>query len=93
MRRMRKKPPASWIQEVEHRGSAFGPVLYIRVARYDGKPMGWEEVWARFVAAYPDRWAVQAFPPADAVVNEVNYYHLFVLPEGAHLGWLDIRRR
>lgn len=75
----------SWIQEVERRGSPLGPVLYIRIGRYDEKPMPWEEVYERFAEAYPDRWAVQAFPPKSQLVDEVNLYHLFVLEEGAAL--------
>jgi hypothetical protein len=74
----------SWVQEVEWRvpPTRLGAVLYIKIARYDGRPMGWEEVWARFAAAYPGRWAVQVFPPLECLVNDANYYHLFVLDEG-----------
>ena len=70
---------SSWIQEMEERRTDLGVALYIRIARYDGRPMPWTEVWERFAAAYPGRWAVQTFPPEDCLLDEVNYYHLFVL--------------
>jgi hypothetical protein len=52
-------PKKSSVQEVEHRGTPLGLVLYIKIQRYDGKPMSWDEVHARFAYAYPDKWAVQ----------------------------------
>lgn len=82
----------STIQEMGERWSELGPVLYIRVQRYDHKPMGWEDLWERFSDAYPGRWAVQVFPPAEALVNEANIYHLFVLAEGASPLGMTINR-
>lgn len=84
LRKKRPKRPKlteSSIQERGYRESPFGPCLYIKIWREDGKPMGWEEIWERFVDRYPDQWAIQVFPPRTHVVNEVNYYHLFVFDQ------------
>lgn len=77
---MRRKASA-FVQIMGHRSSALGPVVYIRIRREDYAPMGWDEIWQTFVDAYPDRWAVQTFPPVEEVVNEANIYHLFVFEE------------
>jgi len=45
-------------------------------------------VWEAFAAAYPGRWAVEVFPPAERLVDGKHVYHLFVLsdrPEGLDL--------
>lgn len=76
------------VQEVDSRNTALGPAVYIRIRRHDGHPMAWREVWDVFQEAYPDRWAVQVFPPRDCLMDEANYYHLFVLdhePRGFNL--------
>ena len=78
----------SYIQEIGERSTDFGMVLYIKIRRRDGAPMGWREVWDKFSDLYPDRWAVQVFPPADCLVDEANIYHLFVLerePRGMNI--------
>ena len=76
------------IREIEERGTAFGPATYIKVHAPGYRPLGWSEVWEAFVSAYPDRWAVQAFPPRDQLVDGKAVYHLFVLdhePEGLNI--------
>lgn len=36
---------------------------------------------------FPDRWAVECFPPADAVVNVASMRHLWLLPTPPEYGW------
>jgi hypothetical protein len=52
--------------------------------------MTWTEVWEVFQDRYPNRWAIQVFPPKDRLVDEENIYHLYVLEEGDSLHELDI---
>jgi len=43
-----------------------------------------------FSETFPGQWAIECFPSADALLDEENIYHLFVLdtpPKG-----LDIRK-
>lgn len=68
--------------------SSFGCVLQIKVFTKDYQRLGWEEIWAAFVAAYPGKWALQVFPPESELVNGKHVYHLFVLddePQGLNL--------
>lgn len=71
----------AWVQEVESKLTSMGWATYIRIGRHDGKPMSWTEVWEAFASMYPGKWAVQFFPPSHELVDEVNYYHLYVLDE------------
>lgn len=41
--------------------------------------MGWAAVWSAFTKAFPGRWAVEVYPPASHLVDEVNQYHLWML--------------
>ena len=77
------------ITERGYRGSCLGRVLQLKVFTPGYRPLGWSEVWEAFVAAYPGRWAVQVFPPADRLVDGKAVYHLWVLP-GEPAG-LDLR--
>lgn len=79
------------IQEMEQRTTSFGEAVYIRVSTPNYRLLSWAEIWARFVEAYPGRWAVQFFPPLSEALDEVNIYHLYVL-EDAPTG-VNIRRR
>jgi hypothetical protein len=79
----------SFIQETGWRDTSLGPCLYLKVRRYDDAPMTWTELWRRFADAYPGQWAVQFFPPREALVDEANVDHLFVLetpPTGVDIG-------
>lgn len=70
------------------RDSALGPVLQIKVFRPGYPVMTWREVWEAFAARYPDRWAVQMFPPREALIDSKAVYHLLVLdhcPDGLDL--------
>ena len=49
---------------------------------------GRREVWDAFTKAYPEKWAVQCFPPESELVDSKAVYHLWVLeeePEGLNL--------
>lgn len=77
------------ITERGHRDSCLGRVLQLKVFAPDYRPLGWREVWDAFAAAYPGRWAVQVFPPADRLVDSKAVYHLWAT-EGEPAG-LDLR--
>jgi hypothetical protein len=77
------------ITERGQRQSCLGPVLQIKVFTPDYRPLTWREVWDAFAEAYPGRWAVQVFPPAERLVDQKCVYHLFVM-EGEPTG-LDLR--
>lgn len=64
------------------RESRYGEVLPIQIGRYDGGAMTWPAVQRVFNRAYPGHWAFQVHPPASCLVDEVNAYHLWVLPHG-----------
>ncbi len=90
----RKKPltELAYVQAVgDYRSTAFGPVEYIKIRRYDGKPLTWREVWEVFNAARPGMWALQLFPPVEHLVDDANIYHLFVLEDPAALAPLNIK--
>lgn len=70
------------------RDSALGPVLQLKVFRSGYPVMTWREVWEAFTARYPGRWAMQMFPPREALIDGKAVYHLFVLdqcPQGFDL--------
>jgi hypothetical protein len=67
------------IREIERRSTCLGEVLYIKICAPGYRPLSWRETWECFAAAYPGRWAVQCFPPADQLVDGKAVYHLFVL--------------
>lgn len=68
--------------------TVLGEVLQIKVFEPGYRALGWREVWEAFAAAYPGRWAVQVFPPADQLIDGKAVYHLFVCdtpPAGLNL--------
>lgn len=69
------------VLECDRRPTALGEVLYVRIHRVDGAPMGFREVYDVFADAYPGCYAVQVFPPVDRLFDQVNKYHLFVLDQ------------
>ena len=76
------------ITERGYRDSVLGSVLQIKVFTTDYRPLLWGEVWDRFSAAYPGKWAVQCFPPAEELVDGKAVYHLFVCeqpPQGLNI--------
>ena len=77
-----------WLRVVERRSSCLGEVLYIKICSWTYRPLAWREVWECFAAAYPGKWAVQCFPPAEQLVDGKAVYHLFVcdqIPEGLNI--------
>lgn len=63
-------------------------VLQLKVWAPGYPLLSWSAVWEAFTEAYPGRWAVQVFPPSDALVDGKNVYHLWVLedePTGLNL--------
>lgn len=77
----RRRREGHYVLECERRATGLGWALRIQVERYDGARMGWEEIHTVFAERYPDRWAVQAFPPPGEVFNGAHKYHLFVLDQ------------
>ena len=69
--------------------TCLGPARQLKIFAADMRPLSWREVWDAFAEAYPGRWAVQVFPPADRLIDSKNVYHLWVLdrePAGLNLG-------
>ncbi len=79
------------VREIEARETDLGPALYVKVQAAGHRPLSWREVWEAFAARYPGRWAVQAFPPADQLVDGKAVYHLFVLEPGYEPAGLSIK--
>ncbi len=67
------------ITERGTRETCLGPALQLKICTADYRPLGWREVWDAFAAAYPGRWAVQVFPPAERLLDAKAVYHLWVL--------------
>jgi hypothetical protein len=72
-------PPNIFAQEMGHRNTDLGPVLYVKFRRENYQLIGWRELWEAFAERYPGQWAVQVFPPKEELVDEENIYHLFVM--------------
>lgn len=84
----------AYVQEMGARyNTPFGAVEYIKIRRYDEKPMSWRQVWDTFAAAYPGSWAIEVYPPEAHLVDDTNVYHLFILPEGLAGTGLNLDRR
>jgi hypothetical protein len=60
----------------------WGFVTYLKVYTPDYKRLSWQQVWQAFAVVYPDRWAIELYPPAAELVNDAHVYHLWLLPEG-----------
>jgi hypothetical protein len=78
----------AYIQECGYRETSFGLCLYIKIRRFDERPMSWTQVWQTFNDSYPGQWAFEMFPPECELVDEANIYHLFVLrqePDGVNI--------
>lgn len=71
------------------RDSCLGRVRQVKIFAPGYRPLAWREVWDRFAEAYPGKWAVQVFPPAEQLLDQKACYHLFVL-DGEPMG-LNIR--
>lgn len=75
----------------EQRQTAFGPVTQIEIYAPGYPVLTWRQVWDAFSDAYPGRWAVQMFPPADRLADGKAVYHIFVLGPGVVPEGLDLR--
>ena len=64
------------------RRSPWGQVEQVQVGRLDSRRMGWRDVWEVLALHRPGCWALQVFPDADHLIDEVDCYHLWVLPAG-----------
>jgi len=67
------------ITERGYRGTVLGQVLQLKIHSLTYALLSWREVWDAFSKAYPNKWAVQFFPPAVDLVDVKNVYHLWVL--------------
>lgn len=70
------------ITERGTRETPWGLVLHVQIGREDNARLSWLSIWKAFARAYPRRWAFEVFPPKESLVDEINAYHLWVLPEG-----------
>ncbi len=66
----------------------WGMVTYLKIYTPDYKRLSWLQVWETFAEVYPNRWAMEFFPPATEMINEAHVYHLWMLPEG----WIQPER-
>lgn len=69
------------VTERGSRDTCLGPALQLKVFTREYRCLSWREVWEAFAERYPDRWAVQVFPPESRLVDAKNVYHLFVLEQ------------
>lgn len=60
-------------------------LIHLKIYSPDYQPLSWEQVWQAFVDVYPNRWAIQFFPPEKELVNDAHVYHLWLLPAGSIL--------
>jgi hypothetical protein len=60
---------------------AWGNVTYLRIYTPDYQQLSWLEVWRAFSDIYPNRWALELYPPAGDLINDAHVYHLWLLPE------------
>jgi hypothetical protein len=58
----------------------LGEITRLRIYTPDYQRLSWLQVWQAFVETYPDRWAVELYPPASELVNDAHVYHLWLLP-------------
>jgi hypothetical protein len=74
------------VQIYEHQ-TRWGEVLQLLIRPNNGKPVrSWTEfqrIKNELVGS--DRLAIEVFPPDSELVDEVNCYHLWVLPQGFEL--------
>jgi len=76
------------IREIDVRETALGDALYIKMHAEGFPELSWGQCWEAFAEAYPGKWAVSMFPPADQLVDGKCMYHLFVLdgePRGLNI--------
>ena len=68
------------VQTLEHFYTPpFGHVTYLKVYTSDYQPLSWTEIWQAIHDIYPNRWAIQLFPPAQDLIDDAAVYHLWLL--------------
>lgn len=60
----------------------WGEITRLRIYTPDYQKLSWLQVWQAFAEIYPDRWALELYPPASELVNDAHVYHLWLLPDG-----------
>ena len=72
------------VQVLETHVHGIGAVLHLKVRRLDDRDgITWNELQAvKNEVAGPTATAIEVFPPANRVVNDVNMRHLWVVPSG-----------
>ena len=62
----------------------YGPCRHLRVWREDGGDgIPWDHLQQlKDHALGAETWAVEVYPPAERVVNEINMRHLWEVPAG-----------
>ena len=60
----------------------FGHVTYLKIYTPTYQPLSWTEIWQAVHDIYPNRWAIQLFPPAHDLINDAAVYHLLLLSDG-----------
>lgn len=75
-----------------------GAELHLQVIRMspfcDVQPMSWEELQrVKAECGFADSWAVEVYPPAADVVNQINARHLWLLAERPPFAWQPSRHR
>jgi hypothetical protein len=61
--------------------SPWGEITRLRIYTPDYQRLSWLQVWQTFAETYPNRWALELYPPAGELVNDAHVYHLWLLPK------------
>jgi hypothetical protein len=70
--------PGKIVVPLETITTSWGTARHIQVSRADGRRMPWSEILRVVNTMYPGESAAMVFPPADAVIDRINAYHLWV---------------
>ena len=75
-------PAGFEVQEAISHVEGWGSVMHLRIRRRSGRgPIPWEALQAiKDEHAGVDATAIEVYPPADEVVDEVEMRHLWVVP-------------
>jgi hypothetical protein len=83
-----------FVQEMGWVKTDLGQLLYIRIRREGYGQLSWRDAWEAFRRNYPGQWAVQFFPPAGDLVDDMDIFHLYVfdigfVPTGVNIHWKE----
>ncbi len=72
------------VDEAVSRVEGWGDVMHLRIRRRSGRgPIPWEALQAiKDERAGPDATAIEVYPPAHEVIDEVEMRHLWIVPPG-----------